>query len=268
MISKTMRIYGEWAESSIEVMKAFLKKGDTVVDIGANIGTVSIALADAVGESGKVYAFECQRKVFYNLCTNIMLNSCYNIFAIRALIGDTKGVLALDDEPSHLKSSSSINRGSMSFVGFAEHMKIDNQVGIGFDKVSVNTLDEEIASLDSVKLIKIDVEGAEPAVLRGAVRTLKRNRPIIYLECGSEKLFRDVMPRLESAGYNCYWHAALHYRSDNYFNMPNMTGRKGDLNILALPPNVLVGSDLIEKYNLKKCIGWSQVNEEFPGFQF
>ena len=59
--------------------ESFSQKGDTVVDIGANIGTVSIALAHAVGESGKVYAFECQEKfsTIYALILCLILATIY-----------------------------------------------------------------------------------------------------------------------------------------------------------------------------------------------
>jgi FkbM family methyltransferase len=265
MISKVMRFYGEWAENSIEVMRLFLEKGDVAIDVGANIGTITMALAETVGESGKVYAYEGQRRIFYNLCTNIMLNSKFNIFASRSLIGDKKGHLILTDQFDQLEGRKLINRGSISFT---EQMKSEIQPEAGCDKINMNTLDDELENLDSVNLIKIDTEGAEPAVLRGAAKIIRRHYPVVYLECGSEKLYQDEMPLLKSLGYRCYWHAALHYRNDNYFNCGNITGHAGDLNIVALPPNIGLKEVILAKYNLKECRDWAQIKREFVDFRF
>ena len=264
MISKVMRFYGEWAENSLEVMRLFLQEGDVAIDVGANIGTLTIALAEAVGESGKVFAYEGQRQVFYNLCTNIMLNSKANIFAFRSLIGDKKGNLTLTDEFGQLEGKT-INRGSISFT---EQMNSDIQPKIGCDKINMSTLDDELENLNSVKLIKIDAEGAEPAILRGAAKTIRRHSPVIYLECGSEKLYQEEMPILKSFGYRCYWHAAFHYRRDNYFNCGNITGNTGDLNIVALPPTTHLSEKIIAKYNLQDCGNWSKIKNVFKDFHF
>ena len=265
MISKVMRSYGEWAENSIEVMKLFLKEGDTAIDVGANIGTITMALAETVGESGKVYAFEGQRRVFYNLCTNIMMNSKMNIFATRSLIGDKKGRLTLTDKIDQPEYGKLINRGSVSFT---DQMNSEIQLRTGCDKVNMTTLDEELENLDSVNLIKIDTEGAEPAVLRGAAKMIHRHYPVIYLECGNQRLYQEELPILKSFGYRCYWHAALHYKKDNYFNSGNITGHAGDLNIVALPHNIRLKENIKIKYNFKECRDWGQIKKEFVDFLF
>ena len=265
MISKVMRFYGEWAENSVEVMKLFLKKGDIAIDVGANIGTITMALAETVGENGKIYAYEGQRRVFYNLCTNIMLNSKMNIFASRSLIGDKEGHLRLTDEFDQLEERKLINRGSISFT---EQMNSEIQPKSGYDQVNMNTLDDLLENLDSVNLIKIDTEGAEPAVLRGAAKIIRRHSPVVYLECGSERLYYEEMPILKSFGYRCYWHAALHYRKDNYFNCGNITGHAGDLNIVALPPTTQLSEDIEVKYNLKHCGDWGEIRKYFADFRF
>ena len=265
MISKVMRFYGEWAENSIEVMKLFLKKGDIAIDVGANIGTITMALAETVGEDGRIHAYEGQRRVFYNLCTNIMLNSKMNIYASRTLIGDKVGYLRLTDEFGQLEERKLINRGSISFI---EQMNNEIHTKSGYDQVNMNTLDDELENLDSVNLIKIDTEGAEPAVLRGAAKIIRRYSPVVYLECGSEKLYQEEMPILKSFGYRCYWHAALHYRKNNYFNCGNITGHAGDLNIVALPPTTHLSEDIEVKYNLKHCRDWSEIRNYFADFRF
>ena len=138
----------------------------------------------------------------------------------------------------------------------------------GYDQVNMNTLDDELENLNSVNLIKIDTEGAEPAVLRGAAKIIRRHSPVVYLECGSEKLYQEEMPILKSFGYRCYWHAALHYRKNNYFNCGNITGHAGDLNIVALPPTTHLSEEIEVKYNLKHCRDWGEIRNYFADFRF
>jgi ubiquinone/menaquinone biosynthesis C-methylase UbiE len=59
-IGKCFELYGQYSESEISVMRAFLGEGSTVIDVGANIGDLTIPLAKIVGSSGRVYAIESQ----------------------------------------------------------------------------------------------------------------------------------------------------------------------------------------------------------------
>lgn len=64
MISAILRIYGEWAENSFALLAPLIPNGGVIADVGANIGTLSLAFAHRVGETGSVLAFEAQRRVF------------------------------------------------------------------------------------------------------------------------------------------------------------------------------------------------------------
>src|SRR5512146_3600825 len=67
--------FGEYAPVETDVLTSLVRLGDTVIDVGANIGAMSIALANVVGNRGKVIAIEPQRVCFMCLCANVALNS-------------------------------------------------------------------------------------------------------------------------------------------------------------------------------------------------
>ncbi|MFP3733211.1 FkbM family methyltransferase, partial [Bacillus sp. SIMBA_006] len=70
-----------------------VRQGDTVVEVGANIGSHTVMLSQAVGDSGVVFAFEPQRHVFQVLCANLVINHCLNVRANQCAIGDTDGTI-------------------------------------------------------------------------------------------------------------------------------------------------------------------------------
>ena len=78
-IGKSLRRYGEWAESELELLERYIKPGDVIVDIGANIGTHTVAFAQLVGPRGLVIAFEPQARIFQLLCANVVANDLGNV---------------------------------------------------------------------------------------------------------------------------------------------------------------------------------------------
>lgn len=78
-IGRSIDLYGEWCESEIELLLGFIRSGDTVVDVGANIGTHTVTFAAIVGHAGSVLAFEPQPSSFQLLCGNVAIN-CRQMF--------------------------------------------------------------------------------------------------------------------------------------------------------------------------------------------
>src|SRR5687767_5587801 len=91
VIGAALDVYGEFAESENRLMAALIEPGDVVLDVGANIGTVALALAHRVGPSGRVYAFEPQRIVFQLLCANLAINAVSHVDARWLAIGAVAG---------------------------------------------------------------------------------------------------------------------------------------------------------------------------------
>jgi FkbM family methyltransferase len=144
----------------VSEMRKYVKKGTIAVDIGSHIGTHAIVLSKLVGETGTVYAFEPQVKIFTELGINLFMNSVNNVITKRQALGnETKLVETNPPLPT--------NEGGVG-------------IGYGGDKVNMTTLDSY--HLNNVSYIKIDVESMEEQVLLGARETILRNRPVISLE--------------------------------------------------------------------------------------
>lgn len=147
---------------------ARLKEGDLFIDIGANIGYFSLLAGRQVGGSGLVLSFEPSPREFTRLLKNIALNASGNIVAFSLALGAHPGLLNLHVAPTHtglntLRVSAS---AAHAFRGANQH------------RVPVTRFDDLVPPLlgeRRVRLLKIDVEGAEMEVLLGMQASL-RNR--------------------------------------------------------------------------------------------
>lgn len=169
-------------------------KGKTILDIGANFGLHSMEFADLVGEEGKVYSFEPQRIVFYQLCANVILNGYSNIYCNNVGIGESTCVLKMENPDYHSKDT--VNIGDSHLNAFTNNF---------YNEVEVKPLD--FYQFKNVGIIKIDVQGYEAKVLDGAKKTIEQNKPIIFIEIEEPQLriyghtSDDIFSRLLSMGY-------------------------------------------------------------------
>lgn len=139
-----------------------IKQGDVVFDIGAHVGFYSLLASELVGKTGKVFAFEpLQRNIFY-LEKHIEINKRENVKIIKAAVSDKSGTVSLSDDCE--SSYARIEDGGKVKV---KAVVIDNLVNNG--------------KLPVPDAIKIDVEGAEFSVLKGAYSVIKKYKPVIFL---------------------------------------------------------------------------------------
>jgi len=174
-VSRVLARTGQW--QSAVVLKPALKQikpGDTVLDLGASCGPLTIPFAKAVGDSGIVHAFEPQRIVFQQLCANIILNGLPNVYAHNVGISDTNGIVKF----RYKDKSSYTYADTMSFGRYI--ISDDNSIG---DDVQICTVDS--FDIPNVAFIKIDIENHELQALHGAVDTIERCRPAIILEANN-----------------------------------------------------------------------------------
>lgn len=200
-ISKSMgsAIYWRGAHDwrPIFAMEKLIKKGDTVVDIGANQGEYSLWSARMVGGKGKVYAFEPLSSIFGRLKENIALNPSYQRTIIPIQLG-------LSDKQEKLKLYSS----NLSNEGVNTLYKEEGSVFL--EEIELSTLDEEWGLLGMPKLdvIKIDVEGAELPVILGAEQTIAKFSPVLFIEINQEACksagyqANDILQFLAKFGYS------------------------------------------------------------------
>lgn len=160
-----------WEKHVQDNIQKYTKPGSIVIDIGAHIGSHTIALSKAVGKEGIVIAFEPQKKICRELLNNLELNGCSNVFVLQCALGNHRGMVYLGEVDI-------TNEGS-------RYISEKNSV----EGAPLETLDS--FQLSHVSLIKIDAENYEYRVLEGARDTILRNRPVILIEIMGNSLKSD-----------------------------------------------------------------------------
>lgn len=163
---------GTYEKGTLHVLQQFLKPGDCFVDVGANIGLMSVFASQCVGKTGKVVAFEAHPETYGLLKDNISLNEITNIETNAFALGD-------ENTTAFIYDNWDINRGGASLV-------IQNEASKGHE-VQVKKLDDVLEETLQPKMIKIDVEGFELQVLKGAKQTIAAARPILIVEFSTSR---------------------------------------------------------------------------------
>jgi FkbM family methyltransferase len=169
---------------------AFCNDGDVVFDVGANIGSVSIPSA----KKFNVYAFEPFKITHDILVKNIRENNVQdNITVYNVAVGDKRGKVSMDTTVKEMDGTEvKLDFESKEEINYGGLM-----LGIDGQKVDMITLDSLMDKVSNVKLIKVDVEGAEPLVFYGARELIKRDMPIIIFEKNWQVLGKDVLDKME-----------------------------------------------------------------------
>jgi len=221
-VGRSLDLYGEFSEGEVVIYRQVLRPGHIVLDVGANIGAHTLFFARQVGPSGKVFAFEPQRIVFQTLCANMALNSITNAWCLLEAAGSEAGVLIV---PS-LNYQQSGNFGGIALGS--------SSAGEPVPVVTIDSL-----NLPSCQLIKIDVEGMEETVLRGAVNTVARFKPILYVENDRPAKSESLIRYIDSLGYAMYWHLPRLYNPQNFLgNSLNVFGEIVSRNMLCFHRSV------------------------------
>ncbi len=145
-----------------------VRPGDTVIDVGANLGYYTLAAAKLVGSTGQVHAFEASPLTLPWLQQNAALNPFANIQVHGVAVTDRCGTTTFHTAPADRAGYSSLR-----------NLGDDTRSVVTVPTVSLDSLLDE---LPRTRLVKIDVEGAELLVLRGMDRLLARDRPFLILE--------------------------------------------------------------------------------------
>ena len=185
-------------EPEFRELDKFVDEGDWVIDVGANIGHYTNRLSELVGSEGRVIAFEPVPTTFTHLADNTEYCKYRNITLINAAASDETAALP------------------MSIPDFSTGLKNYYQARISSiaGEADFSVLSFSIDSLHiahKISLIKIDAEGHEPAVIRGALKLLERDKPILIIET----VTGEIRERLSALGYN----------EDEYEDSPNVVFR-------------------------------------------
>jgi FkbM family methyltransferase len=207
VISHSVRVYGEWAQKEIDFLSHFIKPSNFIIDAGAFIGTHSIAFSSMVGNLGKVLSFEPRKNIAEILSENSILSLYQNIEVMRYALGSKSATAKIKLN----KTSEQQNFGAMSL----NESLLDDDF---FEEVEIITIDS--LNLKKVDFIKIDVEGMELDVVSGAEKTIKKNRPFIFIECNSIHSAQPFMEWSKKESYKIYGVLSDAFNPDNFLANP------------------------------------------------
>jgi FkbM family methyltransferase len=218
-VGRSLELYGEYCPSEWALLRQLIKPGMNVIEAGANMGTHSVDMARACAP-GIFYGFEPQPRLFQILAGNLALGNVANALVYPEGCGDAEGWARMP----WIDYDRGGNFGGVSLRG-------EESGGI---PVRVRTIDS--LGLSQCGLIKIDVEGFEPRVIRGAVETIRRCRPILYVENDRAAQQQELIDLIAGFGYRLFWHTPSLFSPGNFRGeTENVFGRVFSLNMLCLP---------------------------------
>jgi FkbM family methyltransferase len=187
-------VYGSWEPEVVEIVKQQVISGMTVLDLGAQSGFYSLLLSKLVGRQGNVIAFEPLPANYRLLEENLKLNAITNVTVERSAVAERSG---------EIDFAFPINEPSLVAGPVLES---DNRGTFSVSSVSID--DFFLERRLPVHFIKMDVEGAEVSVLRGAKRTLEEFHPILAIELhsvGQKSPSFSIPLQLQEMGYQVRW---------------------------------------------------------------
>lgn len=188
---------GAYEKGTLSVIQTVLQPGDRFVDIGSNVGMMTLVAAKAVGPLGRVDAFEPLPEIRHLLKESVESGKLGNVVIHDCALGASTSKMAIHRHPE-------VNRGSASL---AWPSTSDDSIMIDID-----TLDERIfqQTPQPIRMIKIDVEGWELEVLKGSVNTLRKDpQPVLCIEFSQLHPLEggtpfDMVDLLAGLGYQPY----------------------------------------------------------------
>jgi FkbM family methyltransferase len=207
----------------VAAIRKHARPGNTVIDIGANTGMHALPFAARVFPGGEVYAFEPTDYAYKRLQENIGLNPHLNVKGIKMALAD-KNV-------------------ESQMINFRSTWRTDGIVDQKENVVSVRMLDDWMKEDGPLKvdIIKLDVDGYEYPILKGALKTLERFLPLIFIEIGPWH-FKDVtqnpIAMLSNMGYK-FWNAKTKEKTSSALLCQYFSSLKEEITI-----NVIASADI------------------------
>ncbi len=230
-VGRSLELYKEFSEGEVLLFAQLIKPSMVVLDVGANIGAHTLFFSQAVGATGQVHAFEPQRIVFQTLAGNMAINSVTNVFCYQQALGDRPDIVLVPCLDYAVRN----NFGGLELGTAAEG-----------EPVLADLLDA--FHFPRADFLKIEVEGMELQVLRGAKQILEEHRPLLYVENDRPEKSRDLVEYISGAGYELFWHRPPLFNPDNFAgNEDNVFPGIHSLNMLCIPTESKTTVPALEK---------------------
>lgn len=177
----------------VDVANRYVKNGTTVLDVGANLGQMSLLFSKFTGENGQVLSFEADDFIFNILQKNISANNCKNVKAILGAVYDCDG--------------------KRMFYPVQDFKRFGSYGSYGIDPTakkgrSINTITIDSLNINKpISFMKVDIQGSDLFALKGAVKTIMKNRmPIIFefeqqFQNEFDTTFQDYIEFIQSISY-------------------------------------------------------------------
>jgi FkbM family methyltransferase len=229
ILGRALREYGEWAQGELNFLLDLIDVGNTVIDVGAFMGTHTLAFARHVGPRGQVYAFEPHPVAFGLLKLNVEKNDLSNVKLFNVALSDCTGTI------NSYKANLADTDSPGSFSLLTEVDVAAESSGISIDVMTLDQVD-----IDRCHLVKVDVEGMELNVLKGSTKTLRRFRPLVFAECLSLHNGWQIILFMRDNGFEAFLHNERAFNPDNFKrNASNFFGDARETNIVFVPTNRL-----------------------------
>jgi len=185
-----------YQDDAVAVLRCLLRPGDTFIDVGANLGFLALTAARQVGSTGRVLAFEANRELTDRLMRVVHRNRIDNLTVLSMALGATNGHVVLTKGKHH----------GTNFIDFSRPPTPDESIAMrrADEVIPADALDARLV------LVKIDVEGAELAVLQGMPRLLARRNVQFLVEVGDKHARKfgwcsnDIFQLFGATGYRAY----------------------------------------------------------------
>lgn len=190
-------IRGTYEPYNLKILNLYIEPGDVCIDVGANVGAISLAIADRVTAIGRVYSFEPHPRYFKKFVSHVLINNLSDVIKPQNLgVSSSNGTLYLEED--HREDG--IGNAGISDASSKQSFPVE-----------VVTIDNFVKNnnVQKVNFLKIDVEGHEADVFLGGVNTISRFHPYILFETiitddTSEIKLVKIQNILSETGYKAY----------------------------------------------------------------
>ena len=234
-VAGALRDFGEYSPSEVKLLQSICKPTWTCIDVGANLGTVALALAKV---ARSVIAIEPQLLLNRLILANSALQQLHNIEVVYAAVSNTTGKVHI---PAFTYSSLN-NYGAIDSSCWTS--------GLEVEQITLDGLAESIGLNkypSGVNLIKIDVEGMEKQVLEGAKVLIQESKPVLWVENDKVPQRDELIRYIKSIGYTPYWIITTVAEPDPPGS--HQLGTQASFNMLCVTP----GPNYIDCQGLREC---------------